>query len=373
MTRSTAWWAGPEPTAAGSWPTRSGRLPGDLRAGAIATLDGNPADACGSRGSGRPTRPATGSSTDLPDPSPSTPGPPGGGRRPALGADLADGEHRAAPATVQLPPWPTARSAGSVVDVPVSFPALTGAAHPITVDTVRLENTAQLLPQEPIAMPLGIAEVGIPGLHAAPLPATIPSSCRSDLLAIDGQPAWVAVSGSTQTALARTAAERGPVRPRRRRRPARGRHPHPHRRLRRHPGEQPAHHRVRPRPAGPRLGAGRDPAAPVSATAIAAPPAQPAPTVDVASQTSTTMHLRCERGHRPGLRTGHGTEHQPRLDRRHRWRRVPRPTGPHRRVRQRLEADRGRSGQGRALRLVRRDPAMDPADPGGRGSDRRRP
>ena len=38
-------------------------------------------------------------------------------------------------------------------------------------------------------MPLGIAEVGIPGLQAAPVPADIPSSCRDDLLTLDGAPA----------------------------------------------------------------------------------------------------------------------------------------------------------------------------------------
>jgi hypothetical protein len=92
-----------------------------------------------------------------------------------------------------------------VVDVPVSFPALTGADIRITVDAVRIENTPNYYSQTPIAMPLGIAEVGIPGLQAAPVPATIPSSCRDDLLAVDGNPLWVAVSGSTATALTRQA------------------------------------------------------------------------------------------------------------------------------------------------------------------------
>jgi hypothetical protein len=45
--------------------------------------------------------------------------------------------------------------------------------------------------------------VGIPGLHAAPLPATIPSSCRDDLLTIDGAPLWASITGSTSAALDR--------------------------------------------------------------------------------------------------------------------------------------------------------------------------
>ena len=52
-------------------------------------------------------------------------------------------------------------------------------------------------------MPIGIAEVGIPGLQAAPVPSDIPASCRSDLLSVDGAPLWVEVTGSTTTALDR--------------------------------------------------------------------------------------------------------------------------------------------------------------------------
>ena len=76
---------------------------------------------------------------------------------------------------VALPPLADSPVPGSVVNVPVSFPALTGANIRITVDTARLENTPNYYSQQPIAMPLGIAEVGIPGLHAAPLPEDIPT------------------------------------------------------------------------------------------------------------------------------------------------------------------------------------------------------
>ena len=52
-------------------------------------------------------------------------------------------------------------------------------------------------------MPIGIAEVGIAGLRAAPVPADDPEPCRSDLLTVDGKPLWVAVTGTTATALDR--------------------------------------------------------------------------------------------------------------------------------------------------------------------------
>jgi hypothetical protein len=180
-----------------------GRLPGDLRAGAIATLDGN-SSTIWEPGFGAThqagdwlqytlARPITFDHLDL--------------------QIVVDGQHSvptqitvtadSGSRTVTLPPMADAPVAGSVVDTPVSFPALTGQSIRITVDKVRLENTPNYYSQSPIAMPIGIAEVGIPGLTAAPLPATIPSSCRDDLLAIDGHPIWVQVSGSTTAALDR--------------------------------------------------------------------------------------------------------------------------------------------------------------------------
>ena len=182
-----------------------GRLPGDLRAGAIATLDDN---------SSTMWEPGFGSTHQAGDwlqyrlPSPIT----------FDHLDLqivADGQHSVPTsltvtagdqsAKVTLPPLADGTVPGSVVDVPVSFPAMTGADIQITVDSVRFENTLNYYSEEPIAMPIGIAEVGIPGLHASPVPADIPSSCLGDLLTLDGNPLWVTVTGSTTTALNRQA------------------------------------------------------------------------------------------------------------------------------------------------------------------------
>jgi hypothetical protein len=182
-----------------------GRLPDDLRAGAIATLENEP---------GVIWEPGFGASHQA-----------GEWLQYELRHELtfnhldlrivADGEHSVptsitisteyGQATVALPPLADSTVAGSVVDVPVSFPTLTGRSIRITFDTVRLENTPNYYSQTPIAMPIGVAAVGLPGVTAAPVPDQVPYTCRGDLLSIDGSPLWVEVTGSTQAALDRQA------------------------------------------------------------------------------------------------------------------------------------------------------------------------
>ena len=182
-----------------------GRLPGNLRAGAIQTVDGNPSTAW-QPGFGAThqagqwlqyvvPRPITFDHLDL--------------------QILDDGEHTvptrvtvqtaSGSHTITLPPLADSPVAGSVTDVPVRFPALTGSRIRITIDRVRLETTTNYYSQSPIGLPLGIAEVGIPGLQASPVPAQIPDPCRDDLLTVDGRPVWIDVSGSSTTALDRDA------------------------------------------------------------------------------------------------------------------------------------------------------------------------
>jgi arabinofuranan 3-O-arabinosyltransferase len=181
----------------------TGRLPGDLRAGAIATLDGDPSTIW-EPGFGATHQAGDWLAYSLPRP---------------ISFDhldlqvVADAEHSvpteitvstdSGSATVPIPPLADSQVAGSTVNVPVSFPTLRGQSIRITVDTVRIENTPNYYSQTPIALPIGIAEVGIPGLQAAPAPVNIPSSCRDDLLSVDGTPVWVEVSGTTSSALDR--------------------------------------------------------------------------------------------------------------------------------------------------------------------------
>jgi arabinofuranan 3-O-arabinosyltransferase len=180
-----------------------GRLPGDLRAGAIATVDGS-SSTIWEPGFGATHQAGDWLDYQLPNP---------------ITFDhldlqiVADGQHSVPTSLtiaaggestkVTLPPVADSPTPGSVVDVPVSFPPLTGSNIRVTVDSARLENTPNYYSQQPIALPLGIAEVGIPGLHAAPLPQDIPSTCQGDLLTLDGKQLWVSVSGSTTAALNR--------------------------------------------------------------------------------------------------------------------------------------------------------------------------
>ena len=180
-----------------------GRLPGDLSAGAIATLDSNPATVW-EPGFGVAHQAGEWLQYDLPAP---------------VTFDhldlqvVADGEHSvptsitvaadSGTVALKLPPIADNRTPGSVVSVPLSLPRpLTGQSIRITFDTVRIETTVNYNSQAPLAMPIAIAEVGIPGLVAAPVPAVIPTTCRNDLVAVDGAPMWVSVAGPSSAALA---------------------------------------------------------------------------------------------------------------------------------------------------------------------------
>ncbi|MGH9097173.1 MAG: discoidin domain-containing protein, partial [Acidimicrobiales bacterium] len=180
-----------------------GRLPGDLSAGAIATLDGNPATVW-EPGFGVAHQAGEWLEYNLPAP---------------VSFDhldlqvVADGEHSVPTSitvaadrgtvTLKLPTIADSRIPGSVVRVPLSLPQpLTGQSIRITFDTVRIETTVNYNSQSPLAMPIAIAEVGIPGLVAAPVPPVIPTTCRNDLLAVDGAPVWLSVAGPSSAALA---------------------------------------------------------------------------------------------------------------------------------------------------------------------------
>jgi arabinofuranan 3-O-arabinosyltransferase len=94
--------------------------------------------------------------------------------------------------------------AGAVVRVPITLATpLTGSDIRVTVDSSRTERTTDYTTQARVALPLGIAELGIPGLSMASAPTELPGTCRSDLLTVDGTSVWLSVTGSTASALAR--------------------------------------------------------------------------------------------------------------------------------------------------------------------------
>jgi arabinofuranan 3-O-arabinosyltransferase len=261
-----------------------GRLPGDLKTGAIATLDDN-ASTIWEPGFGASHQAGQWLEYDLPKP---------------ITFDrldlqiVADGEHSVPTkvtvtaghdsVTVPLPPIANGKVAGSVVDVPITFAPLTGSNIRITFDSVRLENTQNYYSQSPIAMPIGVAEVGIAGLHAAAVPADIPSSCRDDLLTVDGAPIWVSVSGTSAAALDRqglTVSLCGPD--------AKGLALGPGTHVLRSTLGQTSGFDIDQLALDSSPGGGPMPLA--SPTTLAAPSVSPAPKVRVTGQTSTTIHV----------------------------------------------------------------------------------
>jgi len=196
----------PAPTSATGRGTRivfansSGRLPGDLNAGADAAVDGNPATAW-MPGFGRQVgnwlsytfdRPVTLSGLDL--------------------SVVADGRHSIPTSLtitmssgsdqVPLPPIADGRgrAQGSTTTVPISFPTLTGQQVKITIDAVRRLTQRDYYSGRRQTLPVGLAELGLPA-GAPATPAAVPTRCLAGLLSIDGTPIDVSVGGSSASAL----------------------------------------------------------------------------------------------------------------------------------------------------------------------------
>ena len=179
----------------------SGRLPGDLAAGASAAIDGNPATAwmpgLGPQDGGwveyQLSHPITFDHLDL--------------------QIVADGRHsipttitvstQGASRQVTLPAIDPGkgRTQGSVTSVPVQFASLSGSEVRVTVDSTDPVHFHDYISDRQNTEPIGLAEVGIPGVAPQGTPATIPTVCEPGLLAIDGMPIDVQISGTTATAL----------------------------------------------------------------------------------------------------------------------------------------------------------------------------
>ncbi len=87
---------------------------------------------------------------------------------------------------------------GAVADVPISFPRLTGSIIRFTVEAVRPVTTINWYSEKAIVLPFAIASIGLPGVQFTPEnpKAQIPRVCRGNLMAIDGKPVWVAITGT---------------------------------------------------------------------------------------------------------------------------------------------------------------------------------
>jgi arabinofuranan 3-O-arabinosyltransferase len=176
----------------------STRMPGDINSRASAAVDGDPTTAWQSV-FGEPT----GQYIDVTTPKPVT------FNRLNLQI-VADGRH-SVPAqvtvsaggvsrTVALPAIANVGAIGGTVAVPITFAPITGAQIRVAFGNVRVTNTLEYYSSSPTAMPIGIAELGIPGVQRAQPPTNFSNVCRTDLLNIDGKSLPVRISGTTKAA-----------------------------------------------------------------------------------------------------------------------------------------------------------------------------
>ena len=105
---------------------------------------------------------------------------------------------------LDVPPVGTGRSPNATTVIPVHFRALSGSQVRVTIDAVRpvraLDYYSTYAGLTDI-LPVGIAELGLPGVVQPAAPAGIPAVCSAGLLRIDGRPVDVEVTGSTAAAL----------------------------------------------------------------------------------------------------------------------------------------------------------------------------
>lgn len=103
--------------------------------------------------------------------------------------------------TVDLPAITDGKVGDAPVVVPVTFPSLTGTDVTITVSDVRPVETLSYPDRQRQVMPVALAEVGMPGVQRAPMPATLDTGCIAGLLSIDQQGLGGRLSGSTADAV----------------------------------------------------------------------------------------------------------------------------------------------------------------------------
>jgi hypothetical protein len=93
-----------------------------------------------------------------------------------------------------IPPAIGDPDAHGTVEHRVSFPAITGRGFEITIPRYTQVKKSELL------MPVGIAELGIPGVARTSVSNVLPDDCVDDLVRIDGKPFSVRITGSVDDA-----------------------------------------------------------------------------------------------------------------------------------------------------------------------------
>ena len=176
----------------------SGRLPGNLRARPSLAVDGDPTTYWSS-GLGQTdgtwlaydlAAPVTVDHLDL--------------------AVVADGRHSVPTRLrveaggqaheVDVPPLPDGHAENAVARATVRFPPLTGNQLRVSVVRARNVMTRDWYSDSPVALPIGVAELGAEGVRATPPPDTFPDGCRTDLLTVDGRPVGIRLRGTRDQA-----------------------------------------------------------------------------------------------------------------------------------------------------------------------------
>ncbi len=112
-----------------------------------------------------------------------------------------DGESR----VVDVPAVRDIEEPGATTSVQVDFEPLTTSRLRVTVEDVRRVFSPEYYSEQPIVRPIGIAELGVPGLNVPPVPERFPNRCNEGLLEADGTPVGLRLRGSTDDAVAREA------------------------------------------------------------------------------------------------------------------------------------------------------------------------
>jgi hypothetical protein len=98
---------------------------------------------------------------------------------------------------------PVAAGAAGVVHLPITLEPIRGTTFRVVIDAVQAVTTIDWFGDGPIDMPVSIAEIGFGTATALPIPgapASVPDTCRSDLLSVDGRAVWLRITGSTSSA-----------------------------------------------------------------------------------------------------------------------------------------------------------------------------
>jgi arabinofuranan 3-O-arabinosyltransferase len=109
--------------------------------------------------------------------------------------------------TVELPSMAADVGGNGVARADIRFAPLRGTRFTIRFPSVRQVKRSLLV------MPIGVAELGIPGVRRGAPASVLPQGCRSDLVTIDSRPFAVRISGSAATAQAGRALDLEPCDP----------------------------------------------------------------------------------------------------------------------------------------------------------------